>query len=184
MTASTPRGPELLTFKDLFDLPEDGQRYELIDGRLLVSPMAAVPHYRVLTLLQELLMEQRPAHFAVGQNGGILDGARNTYLIPDLMVTPRHALKSIAGAFSPADAVLVVEVLSPSSHENDYIIKRRYYARMGIPHYWIVDPMSCTLHVMRLAESGLYFDVANVGPGEEWSTDVPFPIVLAPASFC
>jgi Uma2 family endonuclease len=186
MTALTPRGADAWTFEDLQDLPEDGNRYELIDGRLLVSAAPALPHYRAVTLLHELLTEQKPKRFVVGQNGGILERRRkDTYFIPDLLVTPRTALKGNASAFTPADAVLVVEVLSPGSRKNDNVTKRRYYGRMGIPHYWIVDPIAGELHVMALeADRSEYLDVTKVEAGTEWHTKKPFPVRLDPAQFC
>lgn len=186
MTASVPRNADSWTFDDLRDLPDDGRRHELIDGRLLVSPVPALPHYRALTLLQEILIEQKPRRFVVGQNAGIIGGLRKeTYLIPDLLVTLRSALKGSAPAFAPKAALLVVEVLSPGSRTNDTEIKRHYYARMNIPHYWIADPSHRQLHVMAFHdETTTYRDVVTVHAGEEWRSDEPFPITLDPAEFC
>jgi Uma2 family endonuclease len=186
MTASMPGGTDSWTFEDLLDLPEDGKRYELIDGRLLVSPQPAVPHYRVVNLLHELLVLRRPRHLFVGQNGGVLKRSRkDTYLVPDLLVTPMSALKGSLAVFDPKAALLVVEVLSPGSRKNDNVTKRHYYGWMGVPNYWIVDPIARNLHVMALdGDDSTYRDVATVEAGEEWHTEDPFPITLDPAEFC
>jgi Uma2 family endonuclease len=170
-------------------LPEDGKRYELIDGRLLVSAAPAILHFRALSLLHRLLNEQSPRHFIVGQNAGILHRRRkDTCLIPDLIVAPMNSLKVDRPALDPADALLVVEVLSPGSRKNDNVTKRHYYGRMRIPHYWIVDPEISGLHVMTLdvnqLEEQSYRDVAIVEAGTEWHTGDPFPITLDPAEFC
>jgi Uma2 family endonuclease len=184
MTALKPPGADSWTFEDLLALPEseDGTRYELIDGRLLVSALPALPHYRAVNLLHRLLIDRVPRRFLVGQMGGVLQRQRkDTYLIPDIMITPVSALKGKLAVFAPAEAVLVVEVLSPSSGKNDNLIKRYHYARMGIPHYWIVDPEARELHVMNLAAGqSEYVDEAGV----EWLTKKPFPLKLDPAEFC
>ncbi|WP_204002814.1 Uma2 family endonuclease [Virgisporangium aurantiacum] len=186
MTASVPRGTDSWTFEDLHALPEDGKRYELIDGRLLVSPQPAVLHYGVVNRLHELLVLQGPKHLIVGQNGGVLKRARkDTYLVPDILVTPMSALKGPLAVFDPKDAVLVVEVLSPGSRKNDNVTKRHYYGWMGVPHYWIVDPIARQLSVMTLdADNSTYRDVVTVEVGEEWRTEEPFPVTLDPAEFC
>lgn len=187
MTASVPRSADSWTLDDLYDLPDDGgNRYELIEGRLLVSPAPATPHLRAASRLHRLLLLAAPGHLIVSQNGGIVDGPRKeTYLIPDLMVIPDSVLDQDRPALLPAEALLVVEVLSPGSGSTDDVTKRYWYARMGIPQYWIVDPKTRKLIVMLLrTDRPKYRDAAVVRAGETWQTDDPFPIELDPAEFC
>jgi len=85
MTASAPRTE--WTLEDLDDLPEDGSRYEILEGSLLVSPAPALPHFRAVSYLHRLLVRLAPDRYLVGQNIGVLRHViRQTYLIPDLVV--------------------------------------------------------------------------------------------------
>jgi len=133
-----------------------------------------------------LLVLRSPTNFLVGQNGGVLKRARkDTYLVPDILVIPMSALKGRLAVFDPKDALLVVEVLSPGSRKNDNVTKRHYYGWMGVPRYWIVDPVARELHVMTVADDDSpYRDVITVEAGNEWRTEEPFPITLDPAEFC
>jgi Uma2 family endonuclease len=166
------------TVEDLDRLPVDnGQRYELVDGTLLMSPMPAIPHVRVTNRLHRLLDRQAPQDVEVGQNGGItIDGPR-TYFVPDIFVVQARAYDSDEKELDPADVLMVVEVLSPSNSGIDLVIKRHYYARAGIERYWIVDQQARTLTVLRL-DGAAYREDAVVRPGATWQTDQPFPLGL------
>ena len=186
MTAPVPRGAESWTLDDLYELPEDGSRYELIEGRLLVSPAPARPHFRAATLLHRLLLRAAPDHLVVGQNAGIVDGPRKqTYFIPDLVVVPEAVLDIDGPALLPSETLLAVEILSPDSRSIDDVTKRYWYARLGIPQYWIVDPKGRTVTVMLLDPARrAYRDAATVRAGEPWQAEDPFPLTLDPAEFC
>lgn len=136
------------TIEDLQRLPDDGFRYELTDGSLLVSPPPALPHFRVTTRLRRLLEGQAPSTLIVGENVGTgidRDPRRTTLRVPDLTVLHAAAVDRDDVALDPADIVLVVEVLSPDRAGYDVITKRHQYGNAGIPHYWIVDPKQRTL---------------------------------------
>jgi len=183
MTASAPRTE--WTLDDLVDLPEDGSRYEILDGSLLVSPMPALPHGRAVTRLQRALYGQAPERFAVGQNLGVLrHTVSQTYLVPDLMIILDEALDRNGLALRPADVMVVVEVLSPKRHAIDLVTKRHYYGTMGVSQYWIVDPVIARLVVLRAEKDGVYREEIRVDAGERWRTDEPFDIALDPADFC
>jgi Uma2 family endonuclease len=183
MTASAPRSA--WTFDDLDGLPEDGSRYEIIEGRLLVSPAPALPHFRALSQLHRLLVTQAPEHYVVGQNGGVLTGLeRDTYLIPDLVILLDKTLDSDAVALVPDEVLVAVEVLSPGSRSADLVVKRYHYARIGIPQYWIVDPAAVQLLVLSGRDGDMYREERVVRQGVQWRTDEPFPLTLDPADFC
>ena len=119
----------------------------------------------------------------IGQNGGVLMGpARDTYLIPDLVVSS-ELLEPHRATLLPAEILLAVEVLSPRSRSIDLIMKRHQYARMGIPQYWIVDSTARALTVLRLDADNAYGRVTVVKAGECWRTDDPFPLALDPGDF-
>src|SRR5688572_451329 len=75
------------TIDDLQRLPDDGFRYEIVDGSLLVSPPPAVPHVRVTTRLRRIVEAQAPGPLFVCENVGVELGGR-TYRVPDLTVVP------------------------------------------------------------------------------------------------
>jgi len=180
VTASAPRTE--WTLEDLDDLPEDGSRYEILEGSLLVSPAPALPHFRAVSYLHRLLVRLAPDRYLVGQNIGVLRHViRQTYLIPDLVVVREESLAGNGKALLPADVLLAVEVLSPSSASTDAVTKRHHYGRMGIPQYWIVDPDAKELTVLR---GDAYREEIVVRAGERWETDEPFDVELDPADFC
>ena len=143
-----------LTYDDLQDMPDDGQRYEIIGGELLVTPAPTAGHQRVLARLHRLLddfvrlrdagevffapFDVKLAHFdAVEPDIVYLSAAR-----------PPVANDENSIDYAPD---LVVEVASPSSHRVDRVKKMALYARSGISEYWIADPMRREIDVYALA---------------------------------
>lgn len=144
---------------DLFDTPDDGCRYEVLDGALVVTPPPGPRHQRVV---RELLLVLEPAararvlevlpapvawHIGPGQVPE-----------PDLIVVDPTLVGERAVQGTPA---LVVEVLSSFGRSRDLLEKRRLYASAGSPHYWIVDPDVPSLTVLRL-EGTEYVQEAEV----------------------
>jgi Uma2 family endonuclease len=172
------------TIDDLGDLPECN-RYEIINGSLLVSPPPNLPHVRATTDLDRLLDRQAPDHlYVTTATPGVSIWGGASYLVPDLVVVRRSALDRSGGMFLPPDVLLVVEVLSPSNARNDLVLKRHEYAAAGIPQYWVVDREARTLTVLRLDDSGKqYVETSVVRAGTPWKTDDPFPLSLDPAEF-
>jgi Uma2 family endonuclease len=132
-----------LTYDDLLEMPDDGQRYESIDGELIVTPAPAIKHQRVLRSLIRVL-----GAFAYETGRGELvlppfDVVLGHYNIvkPDLLLVaselgqiPRDHDKFEG----PPD--LVVEVSSPMSLRIELVRKSALYACCGVPEYWIADP--------------------------------------------
>ena len=122
-------------------LPDDRNRYEIIDGELFVTPAPAVVHQRAVL---QLALRLVPYLKAQGLGEPIIAPA-DVEIAPDTMVEPDiFVIPPIAGALprSWTDAerlLLVVEVLSPTSARADRVRKRALYARVRIPEYWIVD---------------------------------------------
>ncbi|MGH3735443.1 MAG: Uma2 family endonuclease [Micromonosporaceae bacterium] len=176
---------EAWTVEDLIQLPDDGNRYEIAHGSLLVTPPAAVRHGRAAHRLCQRLIALAPDELTattvgIGIDFSDISGGRSFY-IPDIMVVPRTALDADVDALQPADIVLAVEVLSPSNAGNDLILKRHDYAAAGIPNYWIVDPRAHTLTVLEHDGKSGYDEVATVKAGEPWRSDRPFPLEIDPA---
>jgi Uma2 family endonuclease len=183
MTAFVSRSDDW-TVDDLADLPEDGNRYEILDGSLFVSPMPALPHGRVVSRLHRSLVLQAPDTVAVVQNMGVLRHlVSQTYLVPDLMIILDETLDRAGNALRPNEALVVVEVISPRREAIDLVTKRHYYATMEIPQYWVVDPVTANLMVMRTPKDGAYREEIGIDAGATWATDDPFSLSLNPADF-
>lgn len=187
MTATEPTGlpPRPLTVADLEDLPDDGHRYELLDGTLLVSPAPVHLHQRVVMRLVVLLtaaapaeLEVLPAPLAVRPHGSLPRNQQGTELQPDVVVA-REDSYDVAGL--PGAPLLAVEVLSPSTRLIDLNLKRAAYERMGVPSYWVVDPQVPRLDVLELDGEGRYRTVAEAQGDETVSVTQPFAVVVRPS---
>lgn len=127
----------------LRDLPDDGHRYELVRGELLVTPAPRPWHEVVLARLNEALTtyvrRQAPDLYVFGSRSEISWGDDDTEVQPDLFVLPVEQVRTL-DYLAFRDLKLVVEVLSPSSRRHDRFVKRQEYQRRRVPVYWIVDP--------------------------------------------
>ena len=127
---------------DLEQFPEgDGCKYECIDGVLLVTPAPRVVHVAALAVLGEQIVL-----FLSGQGHGrrVISSTADLRPEPTTVVEPDlFVLRAPATAKTrlddPTCAVLIAEVLSPSTAKRDRGIKRMLYQRVGVPEYWIVD---------------------------------------------
>ncbi|MFN8076430.1 MAG: Uma2 family endonuclease [Kineosporiaceae bacterium] len=123
------------------DLPTDSHvRYELIDGSLHVTPNPTSDHQRAAKLIDMALTAAlQPGHEAL-QGINIIPHDL-TLAIPDVAVVEEGVS---ALGYTPAQVVLVVEVLSPSTRLHDLSLKRELYASWGLT-YWVVDPVARTI---------------------------------------
>jgi len=164
------------TIGDLERLPDDGLRYELLDGTLLVSPAPTRIHQRAAFELGHILRRFCPEGLEVVAAPLDWQPDDRTSLQPDVMVLADRDL-----ATAPADStMLVVEVLSPSSRRKDAVYKLSKYQDEGVPSYWIVDPdeSSITAHELR---DGRYLTVGRAIGDTALSLDQPFPVTIVPA---
>jgi Uma2 family endonuclease len=162
--------------EDLLNLPDDGHRYEIFDGSLLVSPMPAMRHVRVTEAISRVVGRQAPdSIFVTCAGAGVnLRGGRS-YFIPDVTAIREAGIDDNSLGVASADVVLVVEVLSPSNARNDLILKRHEYAADKIPAYWIVDPEKQMLTV--LEHDGEHYREVGIF-SERFTVDNPFPISI------
>lgn len=164
--------------EDLLATPDDGNRYEDLDGALVVSPLPGPSHQTVVGELFVIL------HRAAKPRGLRIFPAPLAWRIgpgqvpePDLMVVTPEAVGFRAVEGPP---LLVVEVLSPTGRDSDLFEKRRLYAQAGAPTYWIVDPAGPSLRVLRLAGSD-YEEETHVVGTSAYVTNDPFPVWVVPA---
>ncbi len=134
-----------------FDALPDGVRAEYVDGVAIVSPPARGRHQGVGVNLLVALRAALPGTFITYERGLAL--STGTLRIPDLAVQrvgdDEH--------WSPEIPVLVVEILSPSTRDEDLFRKASDYQRAGIGQYWVVDRVARTLTV--LVNAGVHWDI-------------------------
>jgi len=151
-----------LTAADLESLPDDGHRYELVDGTLLVSPSPGFSHQTVLGQLYLRLRAACPRDLRVILAPFAVLLTPSTELQPDLLVAPRS---SFTANNLPGPPLLAVEIRSPSTALIDRTLKRAAYARHGTPSYWLVDPDPSAPSILALELRGEdYVEVAPSAP--------------------
>jgi Uma2 family endonuclease len=164
------------TIADLDGLPEDGRRYELARGVLLVSPMARRLHQIGCAGIGDALKAACPPHLFVFGLAINVDDPDDTHFEPDVTVVRREFAKVENGDVP----LLAVEVRSPSTAGRDAVLKRREYARLGIPSYWMLDVDAPSLRVLEL-EGDDYVERASAVGDEPVTVLQPFPVTLVPA---
>jgi Uma2 family endonuclease len=132
-----PVRPEGWTVDDLGDLPgDDGLRYELVDGALLVSPSPPNRHNIAATELVVILHAALDRSWRIAAPGSVRFDRRN-YREPDLIVLRSDGVRFDLAR--PQDVLLAVEIMSPGSISNDRVAKPAQYAAAGIAHYWRLE---------------------------------------------
>jgi Uma2 family endonuclease len=134
------------TVADLADLPDDGKRYEVIDGELLVTPAPTWAHQAAVGALFTILTNYVRAE-AIGY----------AFVAPaDVLFSPRRAVQPDLFVVPPVDGrrpenfaeakrlLLAVEVLSSGTGRSDRVVKRTIFREECVEEYWIVDLESRT----------------------------------------
>jgi Uma2 family endonuclease len=183
MSIQTPPGLPLplrreWTVADLESLPDDGLRYELLDGLLLVTPAPVLAHQRVLGNLYLALRAACPSKMEAFMAPVDWQPDRSTSLQPDLLVVRKQDLgiKNLTALL-----VLAVEVLSPSTRRKDLLLKRSKYEDAGIPSYWVVDPDKPSFTAFDLVDA-CYKTVAESTGDRVAEVDLPFPLKVTPST--
>jgi Uma2 family endonuclease len=128
------------TVEMVHELPDDGNRYEVIDGELLVSPAPSFLHQRAILQLYRILF---PYVASIGQEALLAPAAvrfsKRREVQPDLLVLPLKDGRPVERFEDVGVLTLAVEALSPSSIRADRYLKRQLYQDERVPEYWIVD---------------------------------------------
>jgi Uma2 family endonuclease len=131
------------TYEMLESLPDDGKRYEIIDGELHVSPSPRLQHQRVvwtLVVLIDAYVKRYPAWDGVVARSDVVFNNRNV-VEPDVFIVRRQGNEE-RDLVDPSTMLLAIEVISPGTSRYDRIEKRKLYQRFGVPDYWIIDSRS------------------------------------------
>jgi Uma2 family endonuclease len=166
------------TVDDLRDLPDDGLRYELADGVLLVSAAPSTQHQIALGELHVLLRAACPADCRVLLAPTDYQPTTRRSLQPDLLVARREDVEPDAVR---APLLLAVEVLSPSTRSVDLLLKRGLYEESGVQAYLVVDPLEPSAQAWSLVD-GRYAEAGTARGDERLVLSSPFAVELVPAA--
>jgi Uma2 family endonuclease len=167
----------LLTVADLDAYPDDGNRYELIEGEVYVSRAPHLPHQLVLQNLQVSLFNFLNEH----PMGRLVPGAGAIFsdydaVIPDILFVSHKRWNEIVADNKIVGAPdLVIEVLSPGkeNRERDLFVKRKLYAKYGVKEYWIVDTENLSILIFHLHGQTLEQIATLTGDDELTSPSLP-----------
>jgi len=176
MGASIPPAGEIfVTYEQYAQMPDDGRRYEILEGMLQMTPSPTTKHQRVSGNLYFILR----SHVAERDLGEVFDAPLDVVLSstcvlqPDLVYVSR-AREQIINEQNIAGAPdLVVEIVTPATASMDRVTKAQLYARYGVPYYWVVDPDQQTVEEFRL-ERGIYMPVRQWEGGDRFAPEL-FP---------
>src|SRR5438309_10217729 len=167
-----------LSLADLEAMPDDGRRYELIGGAIVMTPAPGPAHQRVSRRLLSLLEAAAPPGHEVFDAPIDLDLPGEQRVQPDLVVVP---LSSVGELRLTLPVLLVVEIVSGGSKTQDTVTKRAVYAAAGIPAYWIIDPAADEITALRLDDTGTYQTYAG---GRTVTVDWPVAMELDIGGLC
>jgi Uma2 family endonuclease len=166
-----------LTWADLESFDDDGYRYELLDGTLLMSPSPRPIHQRVVARLLTVLGEHCPRDLEVLPAPVDVLLADDTVLIPDIVVGRRGDFNE-RGLVGPP--VLAVEVISRSSRLIDLQLKPARLAVAGCPNYWVVDPNVPEMRCFSLSGTDTGYAERVLIVGDQVSEiNEPYPVRLS-----
>ncbi|MBB5871392.1 Uma2 family endonuclease [Allocatelliglobosispora scoriae] len=174
MTAAPAGRVGWVTEEDFWALGETPERFELLDGTLIVPPSATGFHQMAsLGLANALRDAVHPGQFILeAVNVRLRPGA---IVIPDVVIVLDDYDKLY---FEPEQVVLVAEIVSPSNAAHDRVTKLQLYAKAGIPLYIIAERTMKGLHLQLLQlVDGYYVEVSRAGDGERLTLTDPLRTV-------
>ncbi len=148
-----------LTYEDYCLLPNDGKRYEIIEGELFVTPSPITAHQRIVTALASHLFAYAEEHDLGKVFVAPFDVVFSRFDVvePDILFISKARVSVLTDKNVQGAPDLVVEVLSDTTKEIDRTTKLKLYARFSVAEYWIVDPKTCAFEIYRRGREGLEF---------------------------
>jgi Uma2 family endonuclease len=152
-----------LGWEEFLELPEDGNRYEILDGELVTTPRPPIYHQ----IVSGNLTARLDAHVSRNSLGTLLFAPvavrldETTIVQPDLLFVAADRAHIVNELSIDAAPNLLIEILSPSTAKRDRTVKAQLYAKLGVDHYWIVDPEAQQIEAFE-REGDVYREVAIV----------------------
>jgi len=145
-----------LNYEDYCLLPNNGKRYEIIEGELFVTPSPLWRHQTVLANLLYYLTEFVKKHDLGEVRPAPLDVVLSPHDVvePDILYISKARASVVTEKNIQGAPDLVVEILSESTAQIDRTTKLKLYARYGVGEYWVIDPLACSAEIYRLVPGG------------------------------
>lgn len=172
-----PIEPGEFTTADLELLTDDGMRFELVDGQLIVTPPPPAIHQLTRLALCMQMLPTCPEHLELLLGMLEFRPTSRRALQPDLLVFRRG---DAGPQWIEEPLLLAVEVHAPTTRMTDKLLKRSLYEQAGVDAYWMLDPDEVSLTVLEL-EDGRYVERAVICGDEVFEADRPFVVDLVPA---
>ena len=176
-TVTQERYGHPFTRADLSEMPDDGHRWELIDGALIVTPAPSEPHQDAVLGLAILLRQACPPELKAIVAPFDIALSDSTVMQPDVLVARRT---DITFRDLPTAPVLAVEVLSPSTRHIDLMLKRARFEVAGCGSYWVVDPLDPSITAWDL-DDGKYVEVGYAKGDDVFEAQLPFAVSVRPS---
>lgn len=150
------------TVEDYYELPEDGNQYEIIGGQLELKPSPTTTHQRISHRLERTLSDSCENEYIIMDSPVDVILSDNETRQPDILMIhrSREEIIEVRAVVGPPD--LVIEIISPNSAKRDRVMKKESYARFGVPEYWIVDPSNLTVEQYGLVTLGQPYELLNL----------------------
>ena len=139
-TMAMPDTARRWTAQMVRELPEDGKRYEVIHGELIVTPSPRPRHERVrMRLVEQIQQYLRSVAMPESLFGAPCDISwdDDTLVQPDLLIVPTQEITNDWTTYKTL--LLAIEILSPNTARYDRVVKRRLYQEYHVATYWVVD---------------------------------------------
>jgi Uma2 family endonuclease len=163
--------------------PPEGHKAEVIEGNIVLSPTPSRHHGKIYSKLHRQLHALLPAHLDITTNVTLDMTATDERYVPDLLVVHEDALEGGEWLLDPADAELVVEIVSPSNSRNDRVVKVRGYAASAVPVYLLIDPLEESVTLFSDPSDGMYQQMGRVPFGRSIALPPPCDGKLDTAAF-
>jgi Uncharacterized protein conserved in cyanobacteria len=156
-----------ITYDEYAELPDDGYRYEIADGKLeLMSPSPSGYHQLLsATLLQAVKQTCGKEYIILAAPLDVIFSQTDVRQ-PDLIIFHRSRKSIVTKRGIEGIPDVVAEILSPSTRIRDKRDKLKTYAKYGVPEYWIIDPATYTLEQYLLREPG-YYELSELYESDE-----------------
>jgi Uma2 family endonuclease len=143
----------LLTYADYAALPDDGHRYQLLEGELVTTPSPNRWHQELSAQLLAALVNHAREHHLGRVFAAPLDVTLDDRNVvqPDILFASNERSGILQGDRVIGAPDLCVEILSPGTERSDRVRKLELYARFGVTHYWIIDLDARTIEEYFLA---------------------------------
>ena len=160
------------TYEDWLDFPEDGWKYEIIDGVLYMSPPPAIAHQDAsgeLVARMRIHAEDNDLGKVLAAPCGVRLPGQAVPVEPDILFVKKERLEIMGAQYVEGAPDLIVEILSPSSAHYDRETKFNLYQQAGVPEYWLVDYRAKIVEVYILSE-GVYILAGKYAGGSAVSS--------------